>query len=316
MAEKCVKCKQTAQTVNIGGRSYCSSCGEPISRAAGRSLQDLGPRRESAAAPARVLHTRTGLAKGGVIDLRSNTSTPAIIPNRRKSKPSKASAPAAAPEPTFAKHERSAHISRFHTPKAASSVPDQVTPKSHSKADTPKKSIPAHTETHHRAMAKLATRTHAHQPKTIPSLHRYAAVAVAVVVMSGYVWLQNYPKLKLHSASSKAGFALTLPAYLPSSYSLSGPVEASNGHATISFKSPSAKDHLKITQRTTSWDSSSLRANVIDTKASDYTSVNGQGLTIYLWGGNAAWVNHGIWYGIEGASNLSREQLLKIAYSL
>lgn len=45
--------------------------------------------------------------------------------------------------------------------------------------------------------------------------------------------------------------------------------------------------------------------------------MQGQGLTIYLFNNNrATWVNKGIWFSIEGADRLSREQILKMVYSL
>lgn len=325
MAEKCGKCSSTAPAVTIGGRAYCGHCGEAMPRIVKPSMQDLGVRRTAVAKPAAAVHSRAGLARGGVIDLRAQSAeAPKITPTRRK--PALAVRPAAAeaPAPQLRQHTaigRSEHISRFHTKSAEEPKPEPVPtsaavaksePAHHAK-------LPAHTETHHRAMAKLVAQsqkapTH---PKTIPALHRYAAASIAVVIMGGYIWMQNYPKLELHSASSKAGFALTLPSYLPSSYSLNGPVQAKNGTAVMSFKSPAVPSQLQITQHVTTWDSSSLRDNVVATKDANFTAVQGQGLTIYIWGQNqAAWVNHGIWYGIEGAANLSREQLLKIAYSL
>jgi hypothetical protein len=93
--------------------------------------------------------------------------------------------------------------------------------------------------------------------------------------------------------------------------------ETTPGLVTLSFNSPSATETLKIAQAKTDWDSSSLLDNFIIKNTDDYTTVQGQGLTIYLWGNNqAAWVNHGVRYSIEGAARLSREQILKIAYSL
>jgi hypothetical protein len=134
--------------------------------------------------------------------------------------------------------------------------------------------------------------------------------------MGGYIWLHNYPKLALQNASNQAGVSASLPGFLPSSYNLAT-TSTAPGLVTLSFTSPSLPDVLKIAQHRTTWDSSSLLDNVVAKQADDYSAVHGQGLTIYLFGQNqAAWVNHGIWYSIEGASKLSREQILRIAYSL
>jgi hypothetical protein len=134
--------------------------------------------------------------------------------------------------------------------------------------------------------------------------------------MGSYIWLQNYPKLAIQNASNQAGVSASLPSYLPSSYNLSS-TKTSPGQVSLSFSSPGAPDILKIDQHRTTWDSSSLLDNVVAHQTDDYSTVQGQGLTIYIFGQNqAAWVNHGIWYSIAGAAKLSRDQILKIAYSL
>ena len=337
MAEKCAKCNAAAARVEIGGRSYCGSCGEPKSLAKAKSVRtmsDLGKHTALpvSARPASSFHSHKGLAKGGVVDLRTpRTERPKIQQLRKpvqKVRPNELTLPLPNEKIATAKHmQRSEHISRFHQPSNSpiTATPDKslITPQRSFESiatSSAHQKLPPHAETHHRAMASLAGKKNIQTDRTgakTRTITRYAAIGTAVLIMSGYVWLQNYPKLELHSASGKAGFALTLPSYLPSSYSLGSPVAAVRGKATLSFNSPSSTAPLKITQETTTWDSSSLLDNVVTTKTNDYTSVQGQGLTIYLWGKNqATWVNHGVMYGIEGASQLSREQLLKVAYSL
>ena len=145
---------------------------------------------------------------------------------------------------------------------------------------------------------------------------RTLTTLAAIAIMAGYIWFQNYPKLAIQSAGNRAGIAATLPTYLPSSYTLTR-TDAGPGLVTLSFHSPSLPDTLKIAQHRTSWDSSSLLDNFVAKQADDYAAVQDQGLTIYMFNNNkATWVNHGIWYSIEGAARLSREQVLGIAYSL
>jgi hypothetical protein len=157
-------------------------------------------------------------------------------------------------------------------------------------------------------------------PKRIkrePTKANFAAAALAIAVIGGYIWFHNYPHLAISTAADKAGFSASLPNFVPSSYSLNGPVSYAPGLVTLDFTSPSFKDPLKIIQQPTTWDSSSLLDNFVAQKSSNYTTVNGQGLTIYLYnnGQQAAWVNQGIWYTVVGTAHLGRDQLLKMAYS-
>jgi hypothetical protein len=193
--------------------------------------------------------------------------------------------------------------------------------------------MPNQAVTHHEAMSRLvpaaplpsaSTATSAPPaPSTwLPHLRlprpgsRTLTTLAAISIMAGYIWFQNYPKLAIESAGNRAGISATLPTYLPSSYNLSR-TDTGPGLVTLSFNSPSLPDTLKISQHRTSWDSSSLLDNFVAKQTDDYAAVQDQGLTIYLFNNNkATWVNHGIWYSIEGAARLSREQVLNIAYSL
>jgi hypothetical protein len=191
--------------------------------------------------------------------------------------------------------------------------------------------LPSQAVTSHEALTKLAAHAPAPEPASAnhlnsrpwrphlglsPNASRTTATVAAVAIMSGYIWMQNYPKLALQTASSKAGITASLPSYLPSSYILKS-TDTGPGLVTLNFSSPSTGEPLKIQQHRTTWDSSSLLDNYVAKATDDYSTVQGQGLTIYLFNDNqAAWVNRGIWYSIAGAGRLSREQILKIAYSL
>ena len=60
-----------------------------------------------------------------------------------------------------------------------------------------------------------------------------------------------------------------------------------------------------------------VRAECADEIAQRDADMEAKGLTVYLNKDNqATWVNHGVWYKITGTTRLSREQILKIAYSL
>jgi hypothetical protein len=143
-----------------------------------------------------------------------------------------------------------------------------------------------------------------------------AAVAV-VTIMGGYIWVSNYPKMTVKAAGSKAGVEASLPNYMPASFDLGNRVSYSPGELSLDFHTSTHAENVHITQRNTSWDSSSLLENFVTKKTEQYSAVEGQGLTVYMYGaGQASWVNHGIWYTIDGNNRLSRDQLLKIIYSL
>lgn len=161
---------------------------------------------------------------------------------------------------------------------------------------------------------KLALSSAGAKPAPKPSA--IAASVLAVIIMGGYIWLQNYPKLAVRNAAEKAGIAASVPSYVPAGYRL-GPVTYARGQITLSFRTATPDASLSIAQRRTDWDTGSLVENYLNQRADQYLTVEGQGLTIYLYDGNhATWVNRGVWYTIEGTNRLNREQILKIAYSL
>lgn len=170
------------------------------------------------------------------------------------------------------------------------------------------------------AMAAAATSTPTPAAKPLkPALTptSVAAAAAAIVVMGGYIWLNNYPKMNIRVAASKAGFEASLPGTVPNGYSLGGPVDYAPGQVTINLTTPTKDQNVRITQRKTSWDASSLLDNFVAKQTDQYVAVAGQGLTIYVFNDNhAAWVNHGIWYSIDGNNHLNRDQVLKLAYSM
>ncbi len=352
----CPVCQRETSPIKIGGQLYCSVCGTPAAentQAPKRLSLDLSPRsrtniqatpkptkKTQAPVGASALH---GRAKNGqVLDLRGARA-------RTDATPKVAAAPhhdPAAPPHTTA-HERhlahfsdriekakqisrSPHIDKF----SGSRLPDEhldepAAAHSAPHTDEPLAELPKLTATHHEAMTRLVPTPPPLTPtpsplgtpgrvhlKLSPHHSRIATTIAAVVIMGGYIWLQNYPKFALQGADNRAGVAASLPGYLPSSYSLSR-TTASPGLVTLNFSSPSASSPLKIDQHRTTWDSSSLLDNYVAKNTDDYSTVQGQGLTIYMFNNNhATWVNKGIWFSIEGADHLSQQQILKLIYSL
>jgi uncharacterized protein DUF4367 len=347
----CASCGQTTKPLRIGGEDYCSNCGNLYHPGAGDAAAtkpapaprgvDLSTRRQPVvsarrAAPkaAGALHHRA--SDHHVIDLRQS---PAPRPEPSP-KPRAITAPAI-PSNTPIVHKasgtglsdrlgrakqitRSPAIDRF----ARTRLPDaRPEPTPSPTPSAPAAVLPHHTATQHAAMARLTplppvepapTKPHTGRHHLTLSAHhrRLATTAAAVVLMGGYIWLNNYPKLAIQNADAKAGISATMPGFIPSSYTLAR-TNTSPGAITLKFTSPSDTQALTIAQQRTNWDANSLLDDYVSQAADDYAAINGQGLTIYLYGNdNATWVNHGLWYQIEGASQLSRDQILKIAYSL
>jgi len=322
-------------------------------RPARRSL-DLSPRARSAAdtAPAALAAAQHHSAAAGalhrrvkpssILDLRHvpvsrpEVARPQAAPNHTPATPPSATTRERHLAHVSARLEQAKQVGRSpHIQKFSGSRPDaprleaQPTPQP-AVAEVAVPELPQAAVTQHEALTRLvpapppeppASRTHAAgawRPNLRLSPHagRIAATTAAVAIMGGYIWFHNYPKLALQNANAQAGITASLPGYVPSSYTLKN-TDTAPGLVTLNFASPSSSEALKIAQQRTSWDSSSLLDNYIAKTTDDYAAVQGQGLTIYLFNNNqAAWVNHGIWYSIEGASRLSREQILKIAYSL
>jgi hypothetical protein len=156
----------------------------------------------------------------------------------------------------------------------------------------------------------------AKQSTATPHVLKIGAALMTIGIMSGIVWLQNSPKLAFRNAATQAGIDASLPTYIPSSYHQTGSVGVSPGELTLNFSSPSSGQPLSITQRRSAWDSNALRENYVAAQTSDFVGVQGQGLTIYLYGNQANWINHGVWYQLTGTSKLGRADVLKIAYGL
>lgn len=162
---------------------------------------------------------------------------------------------------------------------------------------------------HHRVARKLRVK-----PKTVS----LAAASLIVLGILGIVTYQQFPRMQARLASSRAGISSSLPAYVPSGYSLSRNIDYDDGQVTFNFESRADDDRaFTITQTKSFWTSEALRENFIDTLDSGYQTVQEKGKTIYLYDDGAAWVDGGIWYRIEADdAGLSSTQLSDIINSL
>lgn len=156
--------------------------------------------------------------------------------------------------------------------------------------------------------------------KTPGKFRKFASVgtvSLALLLLGGYFTYLNMPNLSVRVAAAQAGVDASYPEYRPDGYSLSGSVAYNQGWVSMKFASNSGDQDFTIKQSKSSWNSSALLDNYVKEKVGDnYVPYNERGLTIYIYNSNAAWVNDGILYTIEGDAPLSGDQIRRIATSL
>ena len=153
--------------------------------------------------------------------------------------------------------------------------------------------------------------------RRFPRIMSVASASLALILLGGYFTYLNMPSLSVRVAAAQAGVNATFPSYHPDGYSLNGPVAYTQGQVSMKFASNAGPQNFTVSQSKTSWDSSAVLDNYIKEKAGDnYITYDEHGLTIYTYGGNAAWVNDGVLYTISGDAPLSGDQIRHIATSM
>ena len=144
-----------------------------------------------------------------------------------------------------------------------------------------------------------------------------ASMAVVSLALLGYLVSVNMPNISVRVAAMHSGIEKAYPSYVPSSYRLDGLVKEENGRITMGFKDDNGKKFTLMEEKS-SWDSSAVLSNyVMKNWGASYSVAKGQGLTIYVSGSNAAWVNGGVFYVINDNDNaLTSSDLHDIAVSL
>ncbi len=176
-----------------------------------------------------------------------------------------------------------------------------------SKAETHKQPKIAKKRWHH----KLAKRL-----KVSSKVINTTALILAVITIGGYFTYMNLPNLNMRLAAARANVHASLPSYKPSGFHLASNISIKPGQVTINYDSNSDKRNFAITQTASGWNSESLKDNYLADKT-NLQSIQDQGKTVYIYNDNSAtWVDGGVWYRIEGNSQLGSDQLQKIAHSL
>jgi hypothetical protein len=140
---------------------------------------------------------------------------------------------------------------------------------------------------------------------------------LALIILGGYMTYLNMPNLSVRVAAAQAGVAAKFPDYKPDGYRFDGPITYTSGEVAIRFAANGGQGGYVIHEQTSSWDSQAVYDNLVAKESDGSHITNSQGgLTVYTYENNAAWVNGGILYTVEGDAPLSNEQLLKIAGSM
>ncbi len=225
---------------------------------------------------------------------------------------------------------RSPHISKFAPrPQAVKPVATDVAPvphrtvvKAHQTLARPAKPAPrpAHEIKRtaiHDAMQKAAPAPAQRKARPHRRVLNVASASLAVLLLAGYFTYVNMPGLSVRIAAAQAGIDASYPDYRPVGYRLNGPVAYKEGQVVMQFASNSGPQQFALAQSKSGWDSSALLENYVDPKSDGrYATYSDAGLTVYTYGSNAAWVNGGILYTVEGNAALSNDQVRRIATSL
>lgn len=142
----------------------------------------------------------------------------------------------------------------------------------------------------------------------------FVCAAACIFALVCFIKL-NIPTISVHVAAMQAGIEASYPSYIPRDFTLSS-VNSDGNQVIMVFKN--GDQNFTITEEKSSWDSSALLNNFVKPEwKENYSVAREQGITIYVSGSNATWVNGGLRYRIIADDNtLSKKQIYSIATSL
>jgi hypothetical protein len=152
---------------------------------------------------------------------------------------------------------------------------------------------------------------------TAKRLARSGSLALAVLLVAGFIAYQNTANLTMRVASGKAGFHASMPGFKPSGFAV-GKFTYGAGFVAVNFHSNSDNRAFNIVQKASNWDSAALLNEFVSNAPGDsYQTLEASGRTIYTYGNNnATWVDHGVWFNVESNGSLSTTQLVNLATSM
>jgi len=143
------------------------------------------------------------------------------------------------------------------------------------------------------------------------------ASVLAVLIFGCFLAYQKIPSVAMRVAANRAGFAGHIPSTIPAGFTFKGPIIYSKDTISLHYKSNSDSRKFAIVQKPTEWNSESLLTNYLINSKLQYQTYQDSGLTVYVFnGGEATWVDKGVWYSVKGEGTLSFDQILSIASSM
>lgn len=233
--------------------------------------------------------------------------------------------PVKKPEP--AQHH-TAHSSAVHTAKSSESHAVLKTDSAHTPVVHKQRNAAAakmieaalaNATAHEQPLHQKTRRRHkiAHRLGVSARAIAISSTVLAGVLLGGFFAIQNVPNLSMRVAAARAGFDATMPGYSPSGFGFKGPINYSPGQVVISFKSATDNREYELTQRASNWNSDALLANFVAVNGQQYQAYKDRGRTLFIYGkSNATWVDNGIWYQIEGESQMTTDQIIRVAASM
>lgn len=169
----------------------------------------------------------------------------------------------------------------------------------------------------HKQMLRERSRNPLVRFSRLPKWLTIAIVLIALLLIAGFVAWRDVPQVAIRVAAQQAHVDAGLPSYAPAGFSVAKPISHASGVVTVKYQNGSNNYSYDLTQRNSSWDSTSMAANVLKPDSQVQTS-QVQGTTVYIYGkaNDATWVNNGIWYTLKNKASLSSDQILRIVQSL
>ena len=170
-----------------------------------------------------------------------------------------------------------------------------------------------------RAIENTSTKTVKH-PRKQRSVYHKKAIRISVIilsitiVLSALIWI-NLPALSVKFAASQAGVSATIPHYTPEGFRFQWPIDTKDNHVAIKYVSPDTNTSFVISQSNSPWNSDAVRSMIEENSKGRFLTSRDRGITVYTHDGNAAWVNRGVLYTIEGDAGLSSDTIMRIANS-
>jgi hypothetical protein len=141
------------------------------------------------------------------------------------------------------------------------------------------------------------------------------AGTLAGLLLFGFFAFQNLPNLEMRVATARAGISAKMPGYRPAGFGMAGLPKSEPGKVAVSFRSHTDDKGYTVTQEASSWSSQTLATN-LEANNKHYSTFPSEGKTVYMYDdSDAAWVDGGIHYQIEGNASLTSDQLLRIVNS-